>query len=80
MRSGLTFSKYSPLILITGARLQAPMQVLTSMLNRPSRVVSPSLMPRFFSSSVKTFKEPLMWQAVPRQARMWYLPLGLKRN
>ena len=45
-----------------------------------SGVVSPSRMPSCFSTSRRIRSAPRTWQAVPRQTRTIFRPLGVKRN
>src|SRR5208283_1020282 len=65
----------------TGAMLQEPTHATCSRVNCLSSVVfSSSVSFNSLFRLVMMRSEPLTWQAVPRQAVIMFLPLGLRQN
>src|SRR5664279_3179014 len=76
----VSLPKYSSFIVITGAILQAPMQLTTSIENFLSLEVSPALIFNVLSIAYNILDEFLTWHAVPRQILITFSPRGINLN
>ena len=63
-------------MLMTGARLHAPIQATTSMLNNPSRVVSPA--ESVFNISLREKTESVLKTLTPREEQVLKMRFGLE--
>src|ERR1035437_228905 len=76
----VSLPKYSSFTVITGAILQAPIQLTTSIENFLSLEVSPALIFNVLSIAYRILEEFLTWQAVPRHTFITFSPNGINLN